>query len=327
MKMKSFIAFASVAVALTACSSNEEVFVNSNFPEDGVIRVATNVDAPLTRAGVDNNNISSFYMDVKNDSSATYSYFVQMKKESSAWNSFEGENAKQMLWQNNTTPIKVTAAYLKDHAFTQEELQCSVDLSVAADQSATEAVEANDLVGMAQTTINPATNDENLVDGKIKVTLGHALTKLNVKVTLGTEYNAETDGTTTNPITAITIDGTKLKYTYTGTTAGVTLQASENDAAKVTPSTGVYTAGEGAATNAVANYECILVPQTVEANGFSVTMVINGKTYNWTSTASVTLEQGKAYTLELTAGKEILTVQSISATAWGNENANDIATE
>lgn len=242
---------------------------------------------------------------------------------------FEGENAKQMLWQNNTTPIQVTAAYLKDHAFTQAELQGTVDFSVAADQSVADAaaIEANDLVGMAQTTIDPSTIDENLVNGKIKVTLAHALAKLNVKVTLGTEYNAETGGTATNPISAITINGTKLKYTYTGATAGITLQTTGNDAAEVTPFAGTYKAGEGTATNAEANYECILVPQEVAANGFSVTMTINGKNYQWISTAAVTLVQGKAYTLELTAGKEILTVQSLSAAAWGEENNGSIATE
>lgn len=80
MKMKSLFAFASVAMALTACSNNEDAFVNSNFPEDGVIRVATNVDAPATRSGMDNDNLTSFYMDVQNENSTAYSYFVQMKK-------------------------------------------------------------------------------------------------------------------------------------------------------------------------------------------------------------------------------------------------------
>lgn len=234
-----------------------------------------------------------------------------------------------MLWQNNTTPIKVTAAFLKDHAFTQAELQGTVDFSVAADQSAADAaaIAANDLVGMAQTTIDPSTADANLVNGKIKVTLGHALAKLNLKVTLGTEFNALEGGTTTNPITELAINGTKLNYTYTGTTAGVALTATGNNATAVTPFAGTYKAGSGETENAVANYECILVPQDIAAKGFSVSMTINGSSYTWTSEKAVSMAQGYAYTLELTAGKEILTVKSLSAAAWGAENTGSVATE
>lgn len=333
MRTKNLLAFAAATLVLAACSNDEEAIVNNNFPEDGVIRVATNVDSPATRAGMTTDGLTSFYMDITNASSTTYSYFVQMNKETNVWNAYEGGTAKTLLWQNNSTPINVTAAYLSGHTFTKDELTGTTPtaLAVTADQSTAEgaAIAANDLLGMPTTTINPANSDEpNLVDGKLKVTLKHALVKLNLTVTLGTEFNATTEGTATNPITSLTVNGTKLKYTYSGSDMAIALAATENDATAVTPYATAYTAGEGATKNAVATYECILVPQTVATGGFSVSMRINGVEYIWTSAEAVTMNPGTAYALELTAGKEILTVSSITASAWNNgTTGSNIATD
>jgi len=72
--------------------------------------------------------------------------------------------------------------------------------------------------------------------------------------------------------------------------------------------------GEGA--NTTVEYECILVPQTVAAGGFSVTFTLGGKAYEWTSSDAVTLKGNTSYTLALTVGDDIVTVNSINAKAW-----------
>lgn len=334
MRTRNLLAFAAATLVLAACSNDEEAVVNSNFPEDGVIRVATNVDSPATRAGMTTGALTSFYLDITNGENATsYSYFVEMKKETDVWNAYDKETLTTMLWQNNSTPIKVTAAYLNGHAFTEDKLTGTTPtaLAVAADQSAAEGagIAANDLLGMPTTTINPSkADDPNLVDGKLKVTLKHTLAKLKLIVKLGTEFNATTAGTGTNPISDVAINGTKLNYTYSGPDMKIALpETTDNNAAAVTPYTVSYKAGESTTKNAVAIYECILVPQTVEADNFSVSMKINEVDYVWTSAATVEMGSGIEYALVLTAGKEILTVSKLAAYAWGNGTGSNIATE
>ena len=198
-----------------------------------------------------------------------------------------------------------------------------------ADQSIAEgtSVAANDLVGMSQTIINPASADPNLVEGKIRVTLKHMLAKLNIKVTLRTEFNMADGGTATNPIPELTVNGTKLGYAYTAKTTAVELPEPSSDAQSVKAYAATYTPGVGSTTKAVANYECILVPQEIGADAFSVRMMINGRVYEWTSAAAVTLEQSHAYTLELTAGKDVVIANTFSAAPWSTEGTEDKETE
>lgn len=85
----------------------------------------------------------------------------------------------------------------------------------------------------------------------------------------------------------------------------------------VTSLEGTYTAGSDAG-NAVVSYECILIPQTVAANGFSVTFTLDEKSYTWTSADAVTLERGTAYNLELTVGTVTKARSATSAAADGN---------
>lgn len=61
MKAKNLLMMAAVAtVALAACTNTDEVTTeNPNFPADGVIRVTTNIDAPVTR-GDDNGEYRPF---------------------------------------------------------------------------------------------------------------------------------------------------------------------------------------------------------------------------------------------------------------------------
>lgn len=67
-----------------------------------------------------------------------------------------------------------------------------------------------------------------------------------------------------------------------------------------------------------AAYSCILIPQTIEANKFKVTLKTSSKTYVWTSPDAITLETGHRYTLDLTMGKDVVTAQkgNISAGSW-----------
>ena len=88
----------------------------------------------------------------------------------------------------------------------------------------------------------------------------------------------------------VTLNGTKYQFGFVPKTG--TWKALQGNADALTPHYDSYTEGTSV-------YEVILVPQEVAANTFSVSFVMNNKTYQWTSSDAVTLESGKLYTLVL----------------------------
>lgn len=326
MKAKNLLMMAAVAtVALTACSSNDEFNDNSNFPADGVIRVTTNIDAPMTRAGMTSNNIDRFNIKINNAANSNYSYYGFYFKQNNVWSSYTDGNIGtplQMLWQNSTQPVTVTALSQQGTHTTEAQFITDLTYDVSLTQSSESSLLFSDILYMPPTIVNPA---KDLVDGKLPITFKHIMSKVNLSITLGTELNTA-PGTATNPISELKVNGTITQFKW---------NASINNAFDLTgslvksipPFAASYTPGSGTTAKAVANYEVILVPQTVAANKFSVTFTINNKEYTWTSTDAVKLESGYQYTLDLTAGKDIVTLGSLSAKAWTEGTGGDIETE
>lgn len=321
--MKTKIAIlALAALSFASCNKNDEIPQNSNFPTDGVIRVATSVEGLKTRAGTTTDNIEELGLCVTNSSSPTYNYNnVQMTKSNGIWLS-----ASMMLWQNSTQAVDIVAYTPYQGAVAYTTTTTDAIANVEADQSATDesGIIASDFLGVRKTGFVPK-NDLN-ANGKIDLELPHLMSKINLSITLGTEFNIA-QGTATNPITDIKVNGTKLKGLCNFTTMAVTTAAADNDAASVIPFTGTYTAGEAEAKNAVAKYESIFVPQTVAANGFTVSFTIDGKPYEWKSTAAVTLVGGNQHNLKLTVGKDFVSVDSFGSSEWGTGTGSDLETE
>lgn len=327
MRTKNLLMMAAVAGAMTlgSCSNNDEFNENSNFPADGVIRVTTNIDAPMTRAGMTTGNIDRFNIKIDNVANSNYSYYGFYYKLNNVWSSYTDGNIGTpltMLWQNSTQPVTVTALSQQGTHTTEAQFITDLTYDVSFTQSSESSLLFSDILYMQPTLVNPATD---LVDGKLPITFKHIMSKVNLSVTLGTELNVA-PGTITNPIETLMVNGTISQFKW---------NASINNAFDLTgflvksipPFAASYTPGSGTTTNAVANYEVILVPQTVAAGGFSVTFKIGEKTYSWTSTDAVTLEGGKQHTLNLTAGKDVVQTGSFTATAWTEGTGGNIETE
>lgn len=327
MRTKNFLMMTAVAVTMTlgSCSNNDEFNENSNSPTDGVIRVTTNVDAPMTRAGITSEDIYRFNIKIDNTANSNYSYFGFYWKQNGVWSSYTDKNFNttlQMLWQNSTQQVTVTALCQPGVIDDETEFNSKHQYTVIADQSNKDWFLMSDILYMKPTVVDPA---KDLVDGKLPITFKHMMSKVNISVTLGTEINT-TPGTTTNPISGLKANGTKASFNWNAS-ENTTFDLSLYSATAITPFAGAYTAGSGNTTKAVAKYEVILVPQTVAANNFSVTFTINNKKYTWTSTDAVILESGKLYTLDLTAGKDIVTLGALSAKAWSEGTGGNIETE
>ena len=330
MKTIKNLAILAIAALATAACSNDENLVTptDHFPADGIIRVAADVTDPQTRAGMETNNLTMFQLRVQNPVNDTYSYNAQMKKDGDQWVSYKNDGSEKMmmLWQNKTQKVNVAAVCIPGVTLTDDNWKATgatpVNIMVEADQSKADKLNKSDLLAMKNHEFNPAT--ELTTGGKMKVELKHRLTKLNLTVKLGTDFNLNGIGTTNNPITEVNVNGTNTKAAWTLITdefSGLSEKKS------VKPLQTSYTAGNADKQNAVAKYECILLPQTINANGFAVKIVIGGKLYTWKSGDKVTLTSNTQYNLTLTVGKDIVVIGSFTATPWTDGGTQNIETK
>ena len=275
MKVKSTIlSLAVMGVMATGCQNSDEQYSATDFPQDRVIRITT--DGSATRAGNSTDNLADLSLTVTNDASTSYSYSNEkMTKSESAW------TGPLMLWQNATTPVAVLA---------YAPYQDTSVFSVLANQSTEADVAASDFVGCYRANFLPVTvagddNDVTWKDGKISLKLNHLMFKLKVVVSVGEGFNTEGVGPTDNPITSLTVEGSKLKGTLS--TADGTIKmvpvATDNDPASIATCCITYTAATTDTKTGTATYECILLPQTIAAGNFKVIITTVRGTYQWTS--------------------------------------------
>ena len=330
MKTIKNLAMLAVAALATAACNNDENLVTptDHFPADGIIRVAADVTDPQTRAGMETNNLTMFQLRVQNPVNDTYSYNAQMKKDGDQWVSYKNDGSEKMmmLWQNKTQKVNVAAVCIPGVTLTDDNWKATgatpVNIMVEVDQSKADKLNKSDILAMQNHEFNPAT--ELTTGGKMKVELKHRLAKLNLTVKLGTDFNLNGIGTTNNPITEVNVNGTNTKAAWTLITdefSGLSEKKS------VKPLQTSYTAGNADKQNAVAKYECILLPQTINANGFAVKIVIGGKLYTWKSGDKVTLTSNTQYNLTLTVGKDIVVIGSFTATPWIDGDTQNIETK
>ena len=282
----------SVAAIFAGCSNDEDALQPTDSLKDKPINVDVMVSGIHTRAGYDNDASlpTQFYLSIDQNGSK-YDYTnVVMKYEEGKWVAYESadENAakKQLLWEGSTNAegtantVTVTAA-----TFPLSDTSTSYKLSAKTDQSTADAVKESDHLYYPSNAVTPSI-------GGISLTLGHIMSKIAVKLTLGTEYA----DVTTNPITSVTAFGASYSATYSPAATPAWGNQSAASEIKLFPS------GEYNTTARTATYEAILVPQEIGAKTFGVEIRIGKKTYEWKSADAFTLTGGTNCTLEMTVG-------------------------
>ena len=330
--------FASAAVLfLAACNKEVKDPVQSQFPEDGVMRFTTNLVDPTvqTRASITgsdlNQNGQQFQVKIVNPASATYSYFSNVQYDGTEW-----VPAERMLWQNDQAQITVTAAYKQGRDFTDNEFVGSANLTVDADQSSQANLNAQDLLTMpTQTIANPSTEQTLLQKGKLVINFYHALSKLDVTLELGNEfYKVDPKLNKASDITEFTISGTNAGYNFqpmqtANENYGTVTAATTPVAADILPYQSAFTSATEENMHSTAKYESILVPQTIAASQLTVSFKIGTRSFSWTNTEVITLEQGKQYTLPLTVGYDTTTLNAsaFSVSSWKDQPGDNLGTE
>ena len=274
-------------VAVTAifagCANDEDALLPNDSLKDTPINVDVLVSGINTRAGYDNTSLpTKFYLSIdQKDTKYDYTNVV-MKYDGSKWVAYESanENAakKQLLWEGSKGNVTVKAA-------TFSLSDASTTLSVQTDQSTAEGIKASDHLYYYSNAVTPSI-------GGISLELDHIMSKITVKLTLGTEY----ESSATNPITSVTAFGASTDATYSP--GAGTPWSAESNVSKIT----LFPSVADDTNNRTVTYEAILVPQTIAANTFGIEIRIGEKTYEWTSAEAFTLTGGTNHTLEMTVG-------------------------
>ena len=317
-----------MAAMLTGCSNDSDL-THSNFPDDNIIRVTAGVNGAVTRAetlGTELNSNFKFSLTVVNkDTENEYNYKYTHENKIFQKIGTEWICNTILLWQDAETPVDVAAlapVIDKDWIFlgilgNQNQFR-TLEYEITADQK-TQKPE-NDLLYYYKSNLVPGTE---LKDGKLDIQFNHAFSMIDIIVTLGTEYSNKD-----NPINEVIVGGSKLKATIDVTNSeGVAYPSTmgENPETDITTIPVKFNKATTDQENSTAVSSCILIPQTIEANKFKVTLKTSSKTYVWTSSEDITLETGHKYTLALTMGKDKLTAQkgNISAGSWTKGTAPD----
>lgn len=309
-----------MAAMLTGCSNDSEL-AHSNFPDDNIIRVTAGVNGAVTRAEPTELN-SNFSLTVVNKAPLNKGERYSMY---SYGNKFFQKNGPEwicsdiLLWQDADTKVDVAALApaIDDMTFNgiynYEEKIKILKYSISDNQETQS--EVNDLLYYYKSDLVPGTE---LKDGKLDIQFNHAFSMIDIIVTLGTEYSNKD-----NPINKVIVGGSKLKATVDVTNRngyGVAYASTEgeNPETDIITTPGEFTMATTNEKKSKAVFSCILIPQTIEANKFKVTLKTSSKTYVWTSPDAITLETGHRYTLDLTMGKDVVTAQNgnISAVSW-----------
>lgn len=335
MKKMNFAAGAAIiamAAGLTCACSSDDNAARSNYPKDNVVRVATNVSDMLTRGSFTTETLGDMGLSILNSGNDNYSYAnVKLTKDAGKWTS-----AQLMLWQNSTQTVDVVAyapynPNVTDRVSTMEKFPVSVQAVQTADDN------SSDFLVFKKLGFNPGT-DLN-AQGAIPVNFKHGLCQLNISIKLGTEFD-QAGKLTASPIKGLTVGGTFIDGTCDFKSARSTEDILPNitlvngskpqnvQPYEVPNSFKEATGTEGhEVSNATATYSCILLPQIVEKNTFTVSFTIGDKTYQWTSPDEVDLELGKKHTLELNVGKDVVVPGTFTVKAWTDGGSSNKTTD
>ena len=301
--MKRIIYFAALAALLAGCSKNTQ----SETPlRDTPISVNVLMPEILTRAGYDESNLpTKFYLSI-GQKGTKYDYTnVVMKYEYGKWVAYESDAEKApeklLLWEGSGLGIFVTAATFPLDG------SAPYTVSVSDDQSTDEKLKASDYLWYYDE-VSPDVNG-------IRISFCHIMSKVKIEITLGNEYADDTD-----PVTSVAVLNTKTQTHYDPKNDA--LFGNQSDPASILACKTGYNSG-----TRTASFEVILVPQTVAEGSFGLSILVGDNTYEWFSSAEVTLGGNKEYTLSLTAGKDKASVNSFTTSSWGSGNGINSATE
>ena len=310
------LALAVAALSFTACTNEDNI--SQDYLADTPIKLNVSVDEPTTRAGYSSTELpEGFLLDVYHileDQTVDkkYSYEVWAKKVGDSWKTYKfnketnsvTDEEVTMLWANMKDKVSVAA-------FTN-----LGDITIPTAQTSDDQLKQADVLYMPTADCYP-----KLCKDGINVNLQHAMSKINLTLELGSEYEFSKEDVDLK-IKDVKIDGSLVSAT-------VYANGIYDEFGVPTPifpfhtGTTPYSKTGGVITKASATYEAILIPQYIESGKFTVSFKVDGKLYEWAYNQELTLAPNTAYTLKLIAGNDKVQPVSFSVAEWKPGNGEN----
>ena len=310
MKTKLYmIALAAISMILGSCSDSNSEF-SQDYLADTPIKLNVSVDEPTIRAGYsDEDKPTGFVLEVNHDiyKYDKYNYLVWAKKVGDSWKTYKldeetfggTDEEVTMLWANMNDKVSVAA-------FTN-----LGTITIPTDQTSDDQLKEADVLYMPFTKYTPTNKG-------ITVNLQHAMSKINLTIELGSEYEFSKEDVDLK-IKDVKIDGSLVSATVYANGIYDEIGAPT----PITPyrtGTTPYSKTGGVITKASATYEAILIPQYIASGSFTVSFKVDGKLYEWAYNKELTLAPNTAYTLKLIAGDDKVQPVSFSVAKWNEGN-------
>ena len=308
MKIAKYIPAAALALVLAGCQSEDD-FISSDYANDPMaVHIRAGIEALQTRV---NTTGTGDAWDENDQISVTNTSPEAITGKDKAVYKYNGstwvpEGADYMVWADdvNTFEAYYPVVEGKTDSYTQFELP--------ADQSSNTPGAAN-YIGRADYMTAAASQSKS---DALNLTFKHHLTKVTVKISgYGNQYATQKPvfqaPTFTVPTTTTTVDGKTLTVAGNGTTV-----------------TGLFS--EDASTEAKHSFTAVLLPGKYATNDTFVQLNMEGGT-SLTVKANVQqlttgLESGKAYTFNVTVGKNGATINSVTVGDWGTDGWTESGT-
>lgn len=308
--MKKYFFFAATALALAACSNNEDENLG-NGPVEA--RITAGVSAPETRANdnvweqdaigvmvtTEGSNMADLYRNVKYTTTAN----------SAAAATFTASAGEGIFFQDASETVTF-AAYAPYQASAANALPGTngVITGSTADQGDRTKQKAFDYIYASGAT---ATRSNPTVEFKEANAFAHKMTRLVIIVKTSSQ-----DGFTANDVTSGTYSLSGLNHSGQFDVTTGAAQATEPATAGKWSLTDKSLKTEGETDQVT--FTSILYPQILTDN-LTFEAVINGQTYT-NNKIMPELEAGKSTTVTITAKKTGLTVSGCTVSEWGNGN-------
>ncbi|MCR8882658.1 fimbrillin family protein [Phocaeicola plebeius] len=307
MKIAKYIPAAALALVLAGCQSEDD-FISSDYANDPMaVHIRAGIEALQTR--VNTTGAGDAWEDGDMISVANTSTGAVTGKDKAVYKYNGGtwgpEGADYMVWADdvNTFEAYYPVVEGKTDSYTQFELP--------ADQSSSNPTETN-YIGRADYMTAAASQSKS---DALNLTFKHHLTKVTVKISgYGNQYATQKPvfqaPTFTVPTTTTPVPGKTLTVANSGTTV-----------------TGLFS--EDASAEAKHSFTAVLLPGKYAADDTFVQLNIQGGT-SLTVKANEQLTNGlvsgKAYTFNVTVGKNGATINSVTVGDWGTDGWTESGT-
>lgn len=308
MKIAKYIPAAALALVLAGCQSEDD-FMSSDYANDPMaVHIRAGIEAQQTRVnttGTGNAWDENDQISVTNTSpeAITGKDKAVYKYNGSTW---VPEGTDYIVWSDdveNTFEAYYPVVEGKTDSYTQFELP--------ADQSSSNPTETN-YIGRADYMTAAASQSKS---DALNLTFKHHLAKVTVEISgYGDQYATQKPvfqaPTFTVPTTKTTVDGKTLTVANSGTTV-----------------TGLFS--EDASTEAKHSFTAVLLPGKYTTNDTFVKLNIQGGTpFIVKANEQLTngLVSGKAYTFNVTVGKDCATINNVTVENWGTDGWTESGT-